>query len=105
MDSNNKKGSCHTSKGGHKGHGWMMILCALIMIGIPILMLSPSINLFSFSFLSSALLPIILCLVMHGVMMKFMMSQYDKGTKHQADNAPSADTSLDNEKKDEQFKA
>ena len=30
-----KKSNCHKN-GHHKGHGWMMVLCALLMVGIPL---------------------------------------------------------------------
>ncbi|MFC1236694.1 hypothetical protein [Vibrio sp. F74] len=74
MKSNNKVRSCHSERGSHRGHGWMMVICIILMIGIPLLILSTTLGSFSFSLLGTALIPIVFCLIMHGVMMKFMMS-------------------------------
>ncbi len=73
MNTNNKK-SRHSGHGNHKGHSWMMLLCLLLMVGLPLLILSSTDSPFNVSLLGSALLPLILCLVMHGVMMKYMMT-------------------------------
>ncbi|MBL4242571.1 hypothetical protein H8F18_08745 [Vibrio fluvialis] len=81
MNDNEKERSCHTGKGKHKAHGWMMLLCVLLMVGVPLLVLTSSMSKFSPSLLGTALLPLILCLIMHGVMMKFMMTG---NTKNQA---------------------
>ncbi len=96
MSAEKKKGCCHSGHdqnnghGQHKGHGWMMIICMLLMVAIPLLTLSSSGNLFNLSLLGPALLPLILCLVMHGVMMKFMMpgTKKDQGNQ-QHDHAES----------------
>lgn len=70
---------CQSQHAGHKGHGWMMVLCIFVMLAAVAYTLSSTIELFSLAFFGSALLPIILCLVMHGVMMKFMMSNNSSG--------------------------
>lgn len=74
MNANHKTKNCHSGHGHHKAHGWMMLLCVLLMIGIPMLTLSSTMSTFSFPLFATAILPLILCLVMHGVMMKFMLS-------------------------------
>lgn len=87
MKANNKNHSCHSGHGEHKGHGWMMLLCVLFMVGIPFLVLFSTMSSFSPSLLGTALVPLILCLVMHGVMMKFMMpgstKDQDDSQEHQ----------------------
>ncbi len=73
MNVNKKNQECHSGDSKHKGHGWMMFLCVLLMVGIPILYLTTNLSSFDASILGTALIPLILCLVMHGVMIKFMM--------------------------------
>ncbi|GMM88823.1 hypothetical protein [Vibrio fortis] len=75
-----KKSDCHKN-GHHKGHGWMMILCALLMVGIPLFILSSSQEVFSWAYLSSAIVPLIICLAMHGLMMKMMMPSEKKDSE------------------------
>lgn len=79
MTEPNKNKSCHSEHGHHKGHRWMMIVCVLLMIVVPVLTLTSNISSFNLSILGTALLPMILCLAMHGVMMKLMMSGSKKG--------------------------
>ncbi|MBD1555724.1 hypothetical protein HC752_02080 [Vibrio sp. S9_S30] len=69
-----KKSNCHKN-----GHGWMMILCALLMVGIPLVILSSSQEVFGWAYLSSAIVPLIICLAMHGLMMKLMMPSEKQG--------------------------
>jgi preprotein translocase subunit YajC len=75
-----KKSSCYKN-GHHKGHGWMMILCALLMVGISLFILSSSQEVFSWVYLSSAIVPLIICLAMHGLMMKMMMPSEKQGSE------------------------
>lgn len=79
MKSKHNSEKCQSQHAGHKGHGWMMVLCIIVMLAAVAYTLSSTIELFSLAFFGSALLPIILCLVMHGVMMKFMMSNNNNG--------------------------
>jgi hypothetical protein len=88
MSTNDKKDSCHSGHGQHKGHGWMMVLCALLMIGGPLIALSSATDSLNFSLLSSALLPLILCLAMHGLMMKLMMPGNKKDPDSAKDETP-----------------
>ncbi|GAK19246.1 hypothetical protein JCM19053_352 [Vibrio sp. JCM 19053] len=62
----------------------MMVLCALLMVGIPLFILSSSQEVFSWAYLSSAIVPLIICLAMHGLMMKMMMPSEKKDSE--ADN-------------------
>jgi hypothetical protein len=87
MNTNHKKKNCHSGQGHHKAHGLMMLLCVLLMVGIPFLTLSSTMSTFSFPLLATALLPLILCLVMHGVMMKFMMSDSKQEQTNSQENA------------------
>ncbi|PNH83009.1 hypothetical protein [Vibrio diazotrophicus] len=74
MTVKNKNNPRHPNHGGHKGHGWMMLVCVLVMLGVVFLSYSDSTDVFSFALMGSALIPLILCLLVHGLMMKFMMS-------------------------------
>lgn len=86
MKGNQKNKSCHTGHGGHKGHGWMMLLCMAVMLGGPLLFLLSSNQSLNLSVLGTALLPLILCLVMHGAMMKMLMPGNKK--EEQSDSQP-----------------
>ncbi len=86
MSDKDKNHSCHSKHSQHKGHGWMMIVCVLLMIGGPILFLVSDTNTFSPSLFATALLPLILCLVMHGLMMKLMMSGSQKSSDSSREN-------------------
>lgn len=89
-----KDKSCHSGSNGHKGHGWMMLLCVVLMIGTPLLVLSSSLESFSLSLLGTAVLPIVLCLIMHGVMMKFMMSNNKEEKKKDSKHSLRIETKL-----------
>ncbi len=98
QDKNNRQ---HQQHGGHKGHGWMMIVCVFLMLGVTYLSYSDTMDLFSYSLLGSALIPLILCLVMHGVMMKLMMKgcSEDKSSakKNDQNNNSTSNTNDDNQ--------
>lgn len=87
MTVKNKNNPRHPNHGGHKGHGWMMLVCVLVMLGVVFLSYSDSTDVFSFALMGSALIPLILCLLVHGLMMKFMMSDCskDKGSDSQSE--------------------
>jgi len=68
--------SNHQSSHGHKGHGWMMILCLVAMIAIPLAFIaSDKLYLGSVSWYTTAAL-LLLCLAVHGLMMKWMMPNH-----------------------------
>ena len=71
---NDKNTKCHQD-GHQKAHRWMMVLCALLMMGILLVILSSSQEVLSLAYLSSAIVPLIICLVLHGLMMKLMMTR------------------------------
>tara|TARA_R110001583_G_scaffold11285_2_gene51357 strand:+ start:31272 stop:31589 length:318 start_codon:yes stop_codon:yes gene_type:complete len=88
MKSDNKENKCHSKNGSHKGRGWMMLLCIAIMIGIPLIILSSTAGGFNTALLGAAIIPIVLCLVMHGLMMKYMMSPpHEKNNEKQESTA------------------
>ncbi|PNI06591.1 hypothetical protein C1N32_00850 [Vibrio diazotrophicus] len=92
MTVKNKSNPRHSNHGGHKGqgHGWMMLVCVLVMLGVVFLSYSDSTDVFSFALMGSALIPLILCLLVHGLMMKLMMSDCFK------DKASDSESELNN---------
>lgn len=100
MTFKNKSNSRHSNHGGHKGHGWMMLVCVLVMLGVVFLSYSDSTDVFSFALMGSALIPLILCLLVHGLMMKFMMSDCskDKGSESESELNNSEQNTIQREK-------
>tara|TARA_R110001583_G_scaffold11285_2_gene51363 strand:+ start:38121 stop:38435 length:315 start_codon:yes stop_codon:yes gene_type:complete len=83
MKSGNKENKCHSKNGSHKGHGWMMLLCMAIMVGILFFILSPTVGGFNIALLGAAIIPIVLCLVMIFLMVNFMMPSPEKDNEKQ----------------------
>lgn len=100
MTFKNKSNPRHSNHGGHKGHGWMMLVCVLVMLGVVFLSYSDSTDVFSFALMGSALIPLILCLLVHGLMMKFMMSDCskDKGSDSESELNNSEQNTIQREK-------
>lgn len=100
MTVKNKNNPRHPNHGGHKGHGWMMLVCVLVMLGVVFLSYSDSTDVFSFALMGSALIPLILCLLVHGLMMKFMMSDCskDKGSDSESELNNSKQNTIQREK-------
>jgi uncharacterized membrane-anchored protein len=97
MTFKNKSNPRHSN---HGGHGWMMLVCVLVMLGVVFLSYSDSTDVFSFALMGSALIPLILCLLMHGLMMKFMMSDCskDKGSESERELNNSEQNTIQREK-------
>lgn len=65
----------HSHRGGHMGHGLMMIVCCIPMLVIAIVLVATGVASASFVFAAIA------CMVMMGMMMAMMMGGMSGGRK------------------------
>jgi hypothetical protein len=67
--------------GHQRWQSWIMLITALTVAAFVYWKLSSTMNPFGFALLGTALMPLFLCILMHGIMMKFMMHQEECNKK------------------------